>query len=204
MLRNYFQVALRNIARHKVFSILNAVGLALGMSVSLLLISFYAYVSSFDDFHTKSKDIYRVVTTLENNLRKDDFASAPAALAKKLEHDYAGIQEIVRINATFNGEIVSEKLNLPIQGYYADEGFLSVFDVVMMQGNPRAALARPNSIVLTERLARKITASGELLGHFIEVEGVGNFEVTGIIKDQRRTHLWFEALISFSTLPPEA
>src|SRR5690606_10072291 len=107
-------------------------------------------------------------------------------------------------NATFNGEIVSEKLNLPIQGYYADEGFLSVFDFVMMQGNPRAALARPNSIVLTERLARKITASGELLGHFIEVEGVGNFEVTGIIKDQRRTHLWFEALISFSTLPPEA
>src|SRR5690606_16395369 len=61
MLRNYFQVALRNIARHKVFSILNAVGLALGMSVSLLLISFYVYVSSFDDFHTKNKDIYRVV-----------------------------------------------------------------------------------------------------------------------------------------------
>ena len=203
MLKSYFKVALRNIARHKSFSILNTFGLALGMSVSLLLISFYAYVSSFDDFHTQKENIYRIISTLETGVRRDDLASAPAALAKKLQHDYAGIREIVRINSTFNGEIVSDKLNLPLQGYYADENFFSVFDFEMMQGNALAALARPNCIVLTETLAKKISASAELLGHVIEVEGMGNFEVTGIIKDQRRTHLWFEALISFSTLPTE-
>ena len=94
-------------------------------------------------------------------------------------------------------------MNLPLKGYYADEDFFSVFDFEMMQGNALTALVRPNSIVLTETLARKITPSGELLGHVIEVDGIGDFEVTGIIKDQRRTHLWFEALISFSTLPSE-
>ena len=202
MLRSYFKVALRNIARHKSFSILNAFGLALGMSVSLLLISFYAYVSSFDDFHTQKKNIYRVISTLEKGLRRDDLASAPAALLEKLHND-TGIRKIIRINTTFSGEIISDKVNLPLKGYYADEDFFSVFDFEMIQGNALSALVRPNSIVLTETLARKITPSGELVGHVIEVDGIGDFEVTGIIKDQRRTHLWFEALISFSTLPSE-
>jgi hypothetical protein len=74
MLKSYFNVALRNIARHKAFSILNIFGLALGMSVSLLLISFYAYVSSFDDFHTKKQNIYRIISALEKGLRRDDLA----------------------------------------------------------------------------------------------------------------------------------
>jgi putative ABC transport system permease protein len=203
MLKSYLKVALRNIARHKSFSVLNALGLALGMSVSLLLISFYAYVSSFDDFHTKRGNIYRVISTLKTSARRDDLASAPAALAKKLQHDNAGIREIIRINASFSGEIVSDKLNLPFQGYYADANFFTVFDFDVTRGNPRTALSKPNSIVLTEALAKKIVASGDLLGHVIEVEGVGTFEVTGIIKDQRRTHLSFEALISFSTLPAD-
>ena len=203
MIRSYFTVALRNIAKHKSFAILNVFGLALGMSVSLLLISFYSYVSSFDDFHTKKQSIYRVITTLDESGRKDDFASAPAALAKKLEHDYAGVKEIVRINSTFKGEIVSDRMNIPLQGYYADANFFSVFDFEMTRGNARTALVRPNSIVLTETLARKIASSGEVLGQVIEVEGLGNFEVTGIIKDQKRTHFMFEALISFSTLPAE-
>ena len=105
MLRSYFKVALRNIARHKSFSILNAFGLALGMSVSLLLISFYAYVSSFDDFHTQKKNIYRVISTLEKGLRRDDLASAPAVLAEKLHNDM-GIRKVIRINTTFSGESV--------------------------------------------------------------------------------------------------
>jgi putative ABC transport system permease protein len=203
MLESYLKIALRNVVRHKAFSILNAFGLALGMSVSLLLISFYAYVSSFDDFHAQKENIYRVISTLEKGLRRDDLASAPAALAKKLQDEYVGTSEIIRINSSFSGEIVSDKLNLPVQGYYADANFFSVFDFEMIRGNPRTALSMPNSIVLTESLAKKISTSGDLLGHSIEIEGIGNFEVTGIIKDQRRTHFLFEMLISFNTLPAE-
>lgn len=203
LVKSYLKVALRNIRKHKAFTILNAFGLALGMSVSLLLISFYAYVSSFDDFHTKRDNIYRVISTLEKRLRRDDFASTPAALAKKLQDDYTGIKEITRINASFNGAIVSDKVNLPLQGYYADANFFSVFDFEMIHGNPHTALAKPNNIVLTESLAKKIAASGDLLGHSIEIEGIGNFEVTGIIKNESRTHFRFEALISFVSLPAE-
>lgn len=170
------------------------------MSVSLLLISFYSFVNSFDDFHTKKENIYRIISNLERGLERNDYASAPVALAKKL-HDYPGILEIVCLNSSFSGEIVTPQMNLPVKGYFADANFFTVFDFVMIQGNPLTALTKPNNIVLTQSLAEKIEPSGNLLGSVIEVEDQGSFEVTGIIKDQKRSHFMFEALISFQTLP---
>ena len=202
MLINYLKIALRNISRHKSFTILNTLGLAFGMSVSLLLISFYSYINSFDDFHTRKENIYRIISNFERGLDRNDYASAPAAaLAKKL-HDYPGIQEIVRLNSSLSGEIVTKHMNLPIRGYFTDANFFLVFDFEMIQGNPLTALAKPNNIVLTESLAKKIEPSGDLLGSLIEIEGQGSFEVTGIIKDQRRSHIMFEVLIPFQTLSP--
>lgn len=203
MFKNYLIVALRNISRHKYFSIINAFGLALGMSFSLLLLSFYSYVSSFDDFHTQKERVYRVISTLERGGEKTEFASAPLALKYQLQNESVGIEEITRINASFNRDVVTEKMNIPIQGYYADSNFFSVFDFEMVQGSRQQALSKPNSIVLAESVARKFSASGDLLGKTLEIDGLGNFEVTGVIKDQKQTHLWFEALVSFSTLSTE-
>jgi putative ABC transport system permease protein len=202
MFKSYLKIAVRNIVKHKYFSIINVLGLALGMSFSLLLISFYSYVSSFDDFHTKKERIYRVISTMQKKGGdRVEFASAPAALAARLHDQAAGIGEIIRINSTFSGNIVSDKLNLPVRGYYADNNFFKAFDFEMIQGNPLTALSKPNAIVLTELVAKKIEPSGDLVGHSIEIEGIGTFEVTGIVKEQKRTHLMFETLVSFSSLP---
>ena len=204
MFKSYLKVAARNIARYKYFSLINAFGLALGMSVSLLLISFYSYVSSFDDYHTRKESIYRIISTMDKGGDREELASVPSSLATSMQHETAGIEEIVRINASFRGDVVSDKVNIPIrQGYYVDSSFFSVFDFEMTQGNPHAALSKPNSIVLIESVAKKIEASGDLLGKAIEIDGLGTFEVTGVIKDPKRTHLWFEALVSFSTLPAD-
>jgi ABC-type antimicrobial peptide transport system permease subunit len=202
MFKSYLIVAIRNISKHKYFSVINVFGLALGMSFSLLLISFYSYVSSFDDFHSQKERIYRVISTLESS-EKTDFASAPLALANRLEYEAEGIEEVTRMNASFKGDVVTHKMNIPIQGFYADANFFSVFDFEMIQGNPFNALSKPNSIVLTESVAKKFVASGDLVGKPLEIEDLGLFEVTGVVKDQRRTHLWFEALVSLSTLPAE-
>lgn len=203
MFKSYLKIALRNIAKHKIFSFINAFGLALGMSVSLLFISFYAYISSFDDFHAKNESIFRVISSQERAEGKIDFASAPFALAAKLQDESEGIREITRIAPSFGGDVVSDKMNIPVRGYYVDSNFFSVFDFEMIQGNPRNALSKPNSIVLTESVAKKFVASGDLLGKTLEIDGLGNFQVTGVIKDQRRTHLLFEVLVSFNTLPPK-
>jgi putative ABC transport system permease protein len=204
MFNSYLKIAVRIFSRHKFFSIANALALALGMSVSLLLISFYSYVSSFDDFHSKKESIYRVITTKENEESKYIYASAPPALAQQLKDESPGIKEITRINSAFQGDVVSDRMNIPVHGYYVDSNFFSLFDFDMIQGNPRNALVKPNSIVLTESVARKFAASGDLLGKAIEIDGLGDFEVTGVIKDQRRTHFMFEVLVSFSSLPAQA
>jgi putative ABC transport system permease protein len=203
MFRTNLKIAIRNIAKHKYFSLITAFGLALGMSVSLLLISFYSYVSSFDDFHAQKERIYRVISTREKEGTKKGFASAPSALKNKLEDESGDIREITRINASFHGDVVTDKIDIPIEGYYVDANFFSVFDFEMTRGNPVNALLKPNSIVLTESVARKLEVSGDLLGKIFEIDGLGNFEVTGIIKDQKQTHFMFEALVSFSTLPPK-
>jgi putative ABC transport system permease protein len=203
MLRSYLTITLRLFSRHKFFSSINAIALALGMSVSLLLISFYSYISSFDDFHSQKENIYRVITTKESQGNKQVFASAPAALAPRLMNEASGIDNITRINSSFHSEVVSDKINIPIQGYYADDNFFSMFDFEMIRGNAQLALNKPRSIVLIESVAKKLSASDDLLGRVLEIKGLGDFEVTGIIKDPKQTHFLFEVLISFSSLTPD-
>lgn len=202
MFKSYLKLAARNFARYKYLSLINAFGLAMGMSVSLLLISFYLYVSSFDDFHHQKENIYRITTVKENADNKEHFASAPSALLYKLSAE-PGIKQMTRLHATLSSEVITDKMDIPVYGYYADSNFFSVFDFEMVQGNPVNALSKPNSIVLTESVARKFEASGNVLGNVLEMKGLGQFEVTGVIKDQRRSHFLFEALVSFSSLPAD-
>lgn len=123
MFKNYLKLAARIFVRHKYFSLINAFGLALGMSFSLLLISFYSYVSSFDEFHAHKESIYRVITTRVSEGNKEIYASTPPALAHRLKDESADVKEITLINSSFHGDVVSDRMNIPIHGYYAEETF---------------------------------------------------------------------------------
>ncbi len=202
MVKSYFKVATRNLLQHKYFSLLNTIGLAIGMSVSLLMISMVSYVSTYDDFHEQKENIYTILSKRIDGIEERDFASAPAALGDKILAEYPGIKEMVRINSSLHTEAKLEKESLPLHGYYADANFFSVFSFEMIQGNPFDALQKPFSLVLTETAAQKIFASTDVIGTLIELEGLGSFSITGVMKDHpKNTHLEFEALASYSTLP---
>lgn len=197
----FLRLALRSLARQKAFSFINVVGLALGMSVSLLLISFWSFVSSFDDFHSNADRIYRVISTYEEGLEHNLLASAPLALGKRMKEELPQIEELVRICATFQGNIVNHKLDIPFTGLYADASFLTVFDFETINGNLRLALIKPNSIVLTEPTAIKLFGTTDIVGKLVDLEALGQFLVTGVVRAQKRTHLMFDALVSMSSLP---
>lgn len=197
----FLRLALRNLARQKAFSFINVFGLALGMSVSLLLISFWSFVSSFDDFHSNGNRIYRVTSTFDEGMEHNLLASAPLALGKRMKEELPQIEEVVRICATFQGNMVNHKLDIPVSGLYADASFLTVFDFEMIRGNPRLALVKPNSIVFSEPVALKLFGTTDILGKSVELEQLGQFVVTGVVREQKRTHLMFEALVSMSSLP---
>lgn len=203
MLKNYLIVAVRNLYQYRYFSVLNAFGLAIGMSISLLLISMYSYISTYDNFHTERENIYSITARRTEGVEQFDFASSPAALAEKLAGELGGLREVIRLNSSFEGQVKTDKENIPLRGYYADANFFSVFSFDMLNGNPTRALAKPYTVVLTESAAIKLFGGHDVVGKQIEVEGLGYFEITGLMKDHpKNTHLEFEAIASYSTLPP--
>ncbi|MBN8576345.1 MAG: ABC transporter permease [Cytophagales bacterium] len=202
MIASYLKVAARSLYQHKYFTVLNAAGLAIGMSVSLLLIAMYSYVSTYDSFHENKARIYSITSSRTEGIETTDLASAPATLAYTLKNEFAGADEVVRIYASFGGEVELERENMVVRGYYTDSNFLSVFTFPLLHGQASSALARPNTIVLTESTAYKLFATTDVLGKTLPIKDQGSFEITGVMRDYpKNTHFKFEALASYSSLP---
>jgi len=202
MFKNYLTVSARSLYRHKYFSVVNAMGLSIGMCVGLLLIALYSYVLSYDNFHPNKENIYRIISTRTEGIKSRDMASVPAPLQESLQPEISIIEKSTRINSAFNAEAVLEKENLMVNGYYAEPPFLTLFNFPLERGNISTALTRPNSLVLTQRRAKKIFNKTDVLGQTIELKNLGVFEITGIINDlPKNTHFEFDALASYSSLP---
>lgn len=203
MLLNYFKIALRNLLRHKLFSLINILGLAIGMAACLLILQYVHFELSYDTFHRNGKDIYRVPVEyyLANGQRDYIEAAAPPAMGPTLKQDFPEVADMARIFAdnvimTYqNTRFWEEKI------YYADPSFLSVFSFPLINGDARTALSEPNTLVLTESAARKYFGKDEPVGKIIQLDGQQNLLVTGVLQDVPvNSHLQFSALISFATL----
>lgn len=200
MFRNFFKVAVRNLSRNKFFTILNVIGLALGMTLCLLFIGMLAFLSRFDNFHSEGDRIYRVTSQLFDNQENPKVASAPAGLAQDLQ-EFNGVEKVVRIHRSLYGNAVYGDKKIGLSGYFADPGFFEIFSFPLIKGSKSAALSNPNSIVLAQEEATKIFGDKEPMGEMIEIEGYGSFVVTGIIQDPpKNTHMVFGAIVSYSTL----
>jgi putative ABC transport system permease protein len=205
IIKNYFVVASRGLYRQKYFTIVNVAGLAVGMSVSLLLITMIAFVSTYDNFHADKDRIYRVIASYSKGEREFNMASAPAALANRLEADIPEIERITRISSNYYGEVLSKSENVTLRGYYADPEFLNIFSFDLVEGDKLTALQKPRSLILTQSTVKKIFGDEPALGKSLEISEQGSYEITGIMKDPPlNTHLVFESLVSSATLPTDS
>jgi hypothetical protein len=109
MFQNYLTVSARSLYRHKYFSIVNALGLSIGMCVGLLLIAMYSYVLSYDDFHPNQENIYRIISTRQEGIERRDLASVPSPLLERLQSEFTGIEKSTRMSSAFYGEALLEK-----------------------------------------------------------------------------------------------
>lgn len=209
ILNSYLKIAVRNLYKHKYFSIVNSVGLAIGMSVSLLFVAFTIHIFTFDKFHENKSEIYRVITSHHDAEREWELANAPFSVADKLDDGFAGVKETVRITCGFRADAVSENLEIPIRGFFTEPSFFKVFSFPMVRGNAVTALNKPNSIVLSESTAKKVFNSTDVLGKMFELKNVAYakdsiavYEITGIMADPpANSHMLFEVLVSHSSLP---
>ncbi|MCK5078082.1 MAG: ABC transporter permease [Calditrichia bacterium] len=201
MIKNYFKITLRNLKRKKTFSIINIGGLAISLSLSLLIIQILFSMYSSDRFHENKERIYRVVTYQpvgDPNFR--DIANAPMPLASELK-SMPEVAEVVKIKRGFSGNVVFKDTKLSLSGYYTGPSFLKTFNFKLESGNPETVLNKPFSIVLTKEAAIKFFGNENPVGKTLNFSDYGEFIVTGIMEDVSKlnTHFNFECLISLNT-----
>jgi putative ABC transport system permease protein len=201
MLRNYLVVALRNMLRHKGYSFINVVGLAVGMACFILIVLWVRDEMSYDEFHLNADRLY-LVTDYEKYADGDEltFSVNPPDLAPTLISEYPEIVDACRHRVRPGRVIRHEDRFFSEDGLsFADPSFFTIFTFRFIKGDPRGALPSPNSIVITQRMASKYFGDEDPIGKTLQVDGRVNFNVTGVIEDvPRNSHLEFDFVAPFS------
>ena len=203
MLKSIFLTSIRNIFRNPVFSFINLFGLAVSISLGLLVILIVKEQYSFDNFHRDADRIYRIDTkALRKEGGSENYASAPYAIGTVIRDGYSFAKYVVCINSQLNGDATYQNVTVSLHGLFADPSFLNVFNFQLEKGNPSTALNDPDGIILTQETAKKIFGNDDPVGKIITLHGYGNFAVKGVFKEfPGKTHLEFEAIASTSALP---
>ena len=147
MFKNYLKVAFRQILKYKLFSGLNIIGLAISMSVCLLLIMIMMDQFSYDLFHEKQHRIYRVISDLEEKNTPDKAlfpsnATAPMPLAGALEESFEGIEDIVRFTLVSKRDTKSDTKIISLKGLWTEPSFFNIFSFGWTKGNMQTALQK--------------------------------------------------------------
>ncbi|MFC4874410.1 ABC transporter permease [Negadavirga shengliensis] len=199
MIGSYIKTSGRNLTRNKLFSIINIVGLAISMSVGLLLIAFLFDLHSYDKFNENGERIYRITNVLTNREQSSKFPSTSIKTGRLIREKVTGIEEVAILGDGFSADAGVGDNILPINGFWAEPSLFRILTLPMLEGNPNTALKDPYSIVLTETAAAKLFGNESALGEVIQFDTLA-YQVTGIIKDVPFfSHISFEALVSFAT-----
>ncbi len=203
MIGSHIKTSVRSISRNKLFSTINIVGLAIGMSVGLLLIAFAHDLLSYDKFNEKGNRIYRI--TSEAKFKQgysSTFATTSVKIDNLIREKVSGVEEITMVQTEFGGDASINDNVVPLKGFYAEPSMLRIFTLPMLKGNVATALTEPYSIVLTETSAKKLFGTANAYGQTIHINEL-DYQVTGILKDVPFfSHLQFESLVSYSTIEP--
>lgn len=203
MLQNYLKIALRNLNRQKIYSLINISGLAVGMAGFILIMLYVFDELSYDRFHKHADDVYRVA--FQARIMDDflDVAVSAGPLAPAMEASFPGVLDATRMEAENESVLIAHKdKKFYEEGLiYADTGFFSIFSFNLKQGNPKTALAKKYAMVLTETTARKYFGDVNPIGKIIRFNERYNFLVTAVVEDPpENSHISFNLIASFVTL----
>jgi putative ABC transport system permease protein len=204
MLKNLITVAIRNIRKDKGYSILNILGLTIGITFSLLLVFYVLDELSFDRHHKKADRIYRIVSHATEPNNTMHWAVTQLPLGPVLKKDYPEVEHAARFVANSpkmygNGDRKFYETKI----FFADSSLFEIFTHRFLDGDPRTALTAPNSMVLTRSLAEKYFGKAEIArGKSLETADGKVLNITAVIDNvPKSSHIIFDGLISVSSLP---
>lgn len=205
MLRHRLIYALRHLAKNRLYTLLNLLGLSVGLACFAMIGLWVNTELSYDRFHEKSDRIYRVTTKYSDEASSNGVALSGSPLAPALLKDFPEVEHAVRIDPCDNPMQFGDKKFLEV-GVIAEQSLFDVFDFKVLRGNRSSLLNEPFSVVLTETLARKYFGDADPIGQSMTVfrfDRGGNgasFKVTGIVEDSPgNSHLKFDFILSLKT-----
>jgi putative ABC transport system permease protein len=204
MVKNYLLIALRNAWRNKGYTLINLLGLAIGITSSFIILLFVVDELSFDRHNEHFRDIYRI--TIKGNIQGNEVEAAlsNAPMGATLKSDFPEVEEFTRL-FTFDGDPIvryEDKVFIEENFYYADSTFFNVFTAPVVFGDPKGMLNRPNTVVLTEEVARKYFGNENPVGKLLQVgQREESFEVSGVVKGfPKNSHFSFNVLGSMTSI----
>ncbi len=209
MFKNYYKVAWRHIMKEKFYSFINIAGLGVGIACCMLIGLYIQYELSYDQYNENLGSTYRVLQSFRSLDEANTGIPAEdeyqvwgcAPLGPSLDSDFPEVDLVTQLTSPndwlfrYEDKIFSESNVL-----FADSNIFKVFSWEMLSGNREKALDNPNTIVLTESMAKKYFGENDALGKLITVDQNLSFEVTGVMEDvPHNSHFTFEALVSMGT-----
>ncbi len=198
MLGNYLTTTLRLLWRERGYAAINIFGLAVGFCLCLLTVQLAAYQLSVGDFHEKKDRVFRVLVSDTQNTEYTAGVRIP--LGPTLKEQLPEVEEAVRFGWTFLSPLrVGDKDGIYEEVSQVETGVFDMFSLPLLHGDPKTALSRPYTIVLTEPLARRLFGESDPIGQVVHA-GTFDYEVTGIVgQPPANSLLQFSALTSFAT-----
>jgi putative ABC transport system permease protein len=203
MLKNYFKTAWRSLMRGRSFSFINICGLAVGMAGATLILLWLSNEVSYDRFHVNGDRIYQVYSMTDIPGQKHNSIGAVSQpLGPAMKARFPEVEAFTRcIDFNLFLFTAGEKSIARLKGDFVDPAFLKIFSFPLVAGNRDEQLGSVYSIVVTEKLAKKLFGTTDVVGKMIKIDSVDNFTVTGVLKDlPANTQFDFEYLVPWDYL----
>ncbi len=207
MLKNYLKIALRNVWKNKVFSIINVVGLAIGLSASFVIGVIIHYDMTFDKFHPDEDRIYRVTSHFSSSEQEGFNRGVPVPLGEALKVNAVGLEKVVVFFNTYIQKLENQKTGKVFRDLrdvvYTDKSYFELFQYQWLAGTPRDVLRNPNEVVLTGARAAKYfpdATAQEIIGNTLAYNDSVLVKVVGVVKNfEQRSDFNFQEFLSLDT-----
>jgi len=203
MLKNYIKTALRNLRSNRIFSIINVSGLAIGLACCLLIAVFVFDELSYDKYSANAKELYRVNLGVLGNGNEEVYPNVDVAVGEGIKKAFP---EVVAFTRVFNKREsyvqYKDKQFKELGMTFADENFLQMFSIPLIEGDDKTALRDPNTIVITKEIATKYFGNEDPVGKLLTLNTGQALKVTGVIQEvPANTHFHYDIFMSMSSIP---
>ncbi|MGE0770452.1 MAG: ABC transporter permease [Cyclobacteriaceae bacterium] len=202
MFRNYITIAFRNLAKHSFFSLINVLGLSIGISVCLIIVLFIVNEFSYDRHHQNFERIYRVASEIKFGGQHWNMVWAPAPMARALPEEFPEVEAAVHFRTRGSYLVKKETENIKENRViWASKDVYKVFTIPFLAGNPDKALEEPHTMAISKTAADKFFPQGGALGQTLILDNEYNFKITGVYEDMpANSHFHWDYMLSMAGL----